>query len=382
MRPEILEDKEEAEFVEDSIDFAPGDIVRKGGVEATIIQRIPNSPQLRISLDEGKIEEVNPEDLELVKRCEEAHSPKPKATIDFEDLGCILCHDILCEPLSLPCGHTFCRLCVALTLQRSAKKCPTCRSNCHITPSIQPVNMLIANLCKKFFPLEYDRKLKETAEQMEKLSRMHPIFFYNDFQFPGSTMGLTLFEPRYKIMIRRVISADQKFIYLPSFQGYRAEIGQIGFLCTVTSCEFDVQDRAFLSMTCHERIIVTNTWVEQGTANLHFAEYDFYNDTGDTAVSDEAKSQFENGLYSDMTQFYRDNIENANLQHHFPSPPDISDLDKAIWWCAKFLNMLRNLPNQKGRDLLRTRSIAERLELLGNIRFRIGRSESSGSTSV
>jgi Lon protease-like protein len=213
---------------------------------------------------------------------------------------------------------------------------------------------------------------------MEKLSRMHPIFFYNDLQFPGSTMGLTLFEPRYKIMIRRVISADQKFIYLPSFQGYRAEIGQIGFLCTVTSCEFDVQDRASLSMTCHERIIVTNTWVEQGTANLHFAEYDFYNDTGDTAVSDEAKSQFENGLYSDMAQFYRDNIESANLQHHFPSPPDITDLDKAIWWCAKFLNMLRNLPNQKGRDLLRTRSIAERLELLGNIRFRIGGSESSG----
>lgn len=29
-----------------------------------------------------------------------------------DDLGCIICHDLLAWPATLPCGHTFCRDCL------------------------------------------------------------------------------------------------------------------------------------------------------------------------------------------------------------------------------------------------------------------------------
>ena len=41
---------------------------------------------------------------------------------------CPICLTLLCEPVTTPCGHTFCRPCLVSTLRRNMKKCPSCRS--------------------------------------------------------------------------------------------------------------------------------------------------------------------------------------------------------------------------------------------------------------
>lgn len=46
-------------------------------------------------------------------------------------LECGVCLSLVCEPVSLSCGHTFCRTCLVRTLQRTAKRCPCCRAACH-----------------------------------------------------------------------------------------------------------------------------------------------------------------------------------------------------------------------------------------------------------
>lgn len=46
-------------------------------------------------------------------------------------LECGVCLSLVCEPVSLSCGHTFCRTCLVSALRRSAKKCPCCRAVCH-----------------------------------------------------------------------------------------------------------------------------------------------------------------------------------------------------------------------------------------------------------
>eukprot|EP00746_Dinoflagellata_sp_MGD_P010579 gnl/MRDRNA2_/MRDRNA2_121887_c0_seq1.p1 gnl/MRDRNA2_/MRDRNA2_121887_c0~~gnl/MRDRNA2_/MRDRNA2_121887_c0_seq1.p1 ORF type:complete len:582 (-),score=82.08 gnl/MRDRNA2_/MRDRNA2_121887_c0_seq1:221-1966(-) len=41
------------------------------------------------------------------------------------ELDCAVCLDLLCEPIQLPCAHTFCRNCL---LRISQRKCPLCRA--------------------------------------------------------------------------------------------------------------------------------------------------------------------------------------------------------------------------------------------------------------
>lgn len=47
-------------------------------------------------------------------------------------LECGICLSLVCDPVSISCGHTFCRTCLVKTLQRSAKRCPCCRAVCHV----------------------------------------------------------------------------------------------------------------------------------------------------------------------------------------------------------------------------------------------------------
>jgi len=54
------------------------------------------------------------------------------AAIAISDFECSICYCLLCEPITVPCGHTFCRVCLVASLERSKKKCPECRAPCHI----------------------------------------------------------------------------------------------------------------------------------------------------------------------------------------------------------------------------------------------------------
>lgn len=53
------------------------------------------------------------------------------AALPLSALECAVCLSLVCQPVSLSCGHTFCRLCLVNTLRRNKKQCPTCRAVCH-----------------------------------------------------------------------------------------------------------------------------------------------------------------------------------------------------------------------------------------------------------
>jgi hypothetical protein len=50
----------------------------------------------------------------------------PEEKIDKEDYECSLCFRLFLEPLTTPCGHTFCKLCLNRSLDYS-KACPLCK---------------------------------------------------------------------------------------------------------------------------------------------------------------------------------------------------------------------------------------------------------------
>ena len=60
---------------------------------------------------------------------EEGYSVVEMALMEDDDLKCSCCYELMVEPTTLNCGHSFCRHCLALWLNQGKQHiCPQCRS--------------------------------------------------------------------------------------------------------------------------------------------------------------------------------------------------------------------------------------------------------------
>ncbi|KAM5215775.1 E3 ubiquitin-protein ligase RNF135 isoform 1-T1 [Hipposideros larvatus] len=67
-----------------------------------------------------------------------------------DDLGCIICHGLLAWPVTLPCGHSFCRDCLkGLWGTASQWSCPTCREGAAQRLQLRK-NTLLQDLADKY----------------------------------------------------------------------------------------------------------------------------------------------------------------------------------------------------------------------------------------
>lgn len=152
------------------------------------------------------------------------------------ELDCQVCYALILEPLTLPCGHTFCRSCIARVLDHS-DLCPICRRKLGMPGSIhsEPMNWTLSRLIDQFFADQVSAR-REALSQ-EELSVDHekklPLFVCT-LSFPTMPTFLHIFEPRYRLMIRRVVeSGDGKFgmvMYNRRGRPQGDEIGSVPFM--------------------------------------------------------------------------------------------------------------------------------------------------------
>ncbi|KAI4162820.1 MAG: hypothetical protein LQ342_003537 [Letrouitia transgressa] len=134
--------------------------------------------------------------------------------ITKSELDCQVCYALILEPLTTNCGHTFCRKCVARALDHS-NLCPICRRTLLVRPgainepSNQRLTNLLLRLCPNLVAIRREAALEE--EQMMSGDSNVPLFPCT-IGFPSMPTFLHIFEPRYRLMTRRVIeSGDRKF---------------------------------------------------------------------------------------------------------------------------------------------------------------------------
>ena len=104
---------------------------------------------------------------------------------------CPVCLDTLCLPVTTPCGHNFCTVCLNNCLKRQ-KTCPVCRSVCAFEVTELAVNKVLAEICESLNPEKYTKRVLESNKQMREWKASVPIFFYNSYEFPGTQNQLTL----------------------------------------------------------------------------------------------------------------------------------------------------------------------------------------------
>lgn len=153
-------------------------------------------------------------------------------------LECSLCLNTVCEPITIPCGHSFCRVCLVKSLRRHKKKCPSCREVCHVTAENAAENIMIKNIAIALDPNMYTLRLAEAEAEKSSWSAIYPIFYYNETLFPGCILNLHLFEPRYKLMMQRVVNNSRSFAYVPNFRSYHAQVGDVALIAELKNAEF------------------------------------------------------------------------------------------------------------------------------------------------
>ena len=130
---------------------------------------------------------------------------------------------------------------------------------------------MIKALAVAVAPEEYAARLAEAETEKATWTMTLPIFYYNDCLFSGAKLDLHLFEPRYRIMMRRVVESNRRFAYVCSFEAFAAKVGDVALVAEVRECEFLADGRALLSAGLlagrHE---VIETYVEEGTQGLHY----------------------------------------------------------------------------------------------------------------
>ena len=173
----------------------------------------------------------NSEKLEVISKPEEEwyirgllsyraqYRPIDSTAVDATDYECPLCMRLLWQPITTPCGHTFCRVCLDRALDHNSV-CPMCKSaevkKVYLVERLEFVpNEFIESSMRRLLPIEYqERKMLQQQEITEfgggtENANIIPIFVCT-VSLPGIPCPLHVFEPRYRLMVRRAMESGTR----------------------------------------------------------------------------------------------------------------------------------------------------------------------------
>lgn len=193
------------------------------------------------------------------------------ASLRDATLTCVICHKLFYQPVTTPCGHTFCKECLFRATDFT-RACPYCRTPLRLAdapgasvPNLLRVNTVLRDVLCTLFANEYRARheeetayvsqtiLKLTADDTNDTDTTHPhhplthtpqpqphtfgipIFPLAAVVFPGQSFPMHIFEPRYRLMLRRALQSDRRFgIVQCAPDGTLAPIGCIVRVCDAT----------------------------------------------------------------------------------------------------------------------------------------------------
>uniref|UniRef100_A0A8I3W2N9 LON peptidase N-terminal domain and ring finger 3 n=1 Tax=Callithrix jacchus TaxID=9483 RepID=A0A8I3W2N9_CALJA len=208
----------------------------------------------------------------------------PLASFDASDLECALCMRLFYEPVTTPCGHTFCLKCLERCLDHNAK-CPLCKdglSQCLASRKYSK-NVIMEELIAKFLPEELKERRKLYEEEMEELSNLNknvPIFVCT-LAYPTVPCPLHIFEPCYRLMIRRCIETGTRQFGMCLGDPVRG-FAEYGCILEIRNVQFFADGRSVVDSIGKRRFRVLHQSQRDGynTADIEYIEDQKMNPNG------------------------------------------------------------------------------------------------------
>ncbi|KAJ2998691.1 hypothetical protein NUW58_g236 [Xylaria curta] len=179
------------------------------------------------------------------------------------EMDCQVCYALFLDPITTPCGHTYCRTCVRRILDHS-NLCPICRRTismrAQVDQHVVPSNKRLVSMINGFWAdLVALRSQAYRLEQQANHGGFDIPVFVCTMSFPSMPLFLHVFEPRYRLMIRRSMEGDRTFGMVlgraPS-QG-EPDFMELGVLLRIVNIEFFPDGRSLLETVGISRFRIT-----------------------------------------------------------------------------------------------------------------------------
>ncbi|KAK5199109.1 hypothetical protein LTR99_001149 [Exophiala xenobiotica] len=147
------------------------------------------------------------------------------------ELECQVCYQVMLDPLTTTCGHTFCRKCFARAMDH-ANYCPMCRRRLPLLPSVvgEPSNKRISFLIQHVLTDQLAARMV-IAEQEDAIDEEAQLpLFPCTLAYPQMPTFLHIFEPRYRLMIRRAMTSGSRKFGMLMYRQYGVAPGQPPFM--------------------------------------------------------------------------------------------------------------------------------------------------------
>lgn len=146
-----------------------------------------------------------------------------------KETDCQVCYNLMLDPVTTFCGHTLCRKCLSRVLDHSLY-CPVCRRALVVSPSLsnQPSNKSMNALLATLWPTSVAARIQAVAlEDSVGEGELNVPLFVVTLAFPHMPTFLRIFEPRYRLMLRRCLEGNQEF-GMVMYNRYNVPQGDLG----------------------------------------------------------------------------------------------------------------------------------------------------------
>ena len=150
-----------------------------------------------------------------------------------KEVDCQVCYNLMLDPVTTFCGHTLCRRCMNRVLDHSLH-CPVCRRELALPPSLmrQPTNKTINRILEGLCPEAVQARRETVAtEELGTEGDLNVPLFVCTLSFPEQPTFLRIFEPRYRLMLRRCLEGNQQFgmLMYNRYNVPQADLGPVHF---------------------------------------------------------------------------------------------------------------------------------------------------------
>jgi len=316
---------------------------------------------------------------EAVKKILSMSSPEKsrhinQEAVDKDDFDCSLCFRLLWQPITTPCGHTYCKACIDRSLDHK-RECPLCKTTlkAHHRANLT-VNDFVEETIRRMLPGEFCERQKIYEEEMTEIigatkdGRTTIPVFVCTMSFPNIPCPLHVFEPRYRLMIRRAMEAGTREFGMCTNASDKA-FSDYGTMLEIRDIQYFPDGRAVVDTMGGRRFKVLDRDTKDGYST---ASVEFLHDVvpeGQELVDLQQLHERTRTLAVSWFDEASDEIKAGILSHYGAMPA----LEQDYWSCPSgpawtwWVLAILPLDSQAQQQILSQTQLKKRLEAIGRI---------------
>ncbi|XP_063046733.1 LON peptidase N-terminal domain and RING finger protein 1 isoform X2 [Engraulis encrasicolus] len=290
--------------------------------------------------------------------------------LTVSDFECPLCIRLFYEPVTTPCGHTFCKNCIERSLDHNLR-CPLCKQPLQEYLKNRKYNptVLLQDIMSRLFPSQLAERKQVHDTEMAELSNLTtsvPIFVCT-VAYPGIPCPLHVFEPRYRLMMRRCMETGTKKFGMCCYEPGKG-FADYGTMLEILEMDMLPDGRSFVDTIGGGRFHVLRRGQRDG---YHTADVEYLEDGKVEGAELEVLQRLHDGVYQQASDWYQQlgsHIQEQISRRFGAMPQKDENIQASVngpMWCWWLLSVLQLDPTYQTTVL----SLTSLKDRLGHLRL-------------